>query len=66
MTQPKGYVNTEYLQIMSEFVKHLKQHSYMLMQIQPGHKVLDVGCGPASDTIHLGLECFLTWQAKLA
>ena len=30
---------------MGEFVKHLKQRSYTLMQIQPGQKVLDVGCG---------------------
>src|SRR4051812_28551049 len=53
MTQPKGYVNTEYLQVVGEVVKHLKQRSYTLMQIQPGQKVLDVGCGPASDTIEL-------------
>jgi ubiquinone/menaquinone biosynthesis C-methylase UbiE len=53
MTPPKGYVNTEYLQATGEFVKHLKQRSYALMRIQPGHKVLDVGCGPASDTIQL-------------
>jgi ubiquinone/menaquinone biosynthesis C-methylase UbiE len=53
MTQPKGYADTEYLQSLGEFVKHLKHRSYMLMQIQPGHKVLDVGCGPASDTIEL-------------
>jgi ubiquinone/menaquinone biosynthesis C-methylase UbiE len=54
MIQPQGYVNSEYLQIMGEFVKHLKQRSYALMQIQPGNKILDVGCGPASDTIQLG------------
>ena len=53
MTQPKGYVDTEYLQVMAKFVKHLKQRSYTLMQIETGHKVLDVGCGPGSDTIPL-------------
>lgn len=53
MSQPKGYVDTKYLQSLGEFVKQLKHRSYMLMQIQPGHKVLDVGCGPASDTIQL-------------
>ncbi len=55
MTQPQGYVDRDYLQVVTEFVKHLKQRSYALMQIQPGHKVLDVGCGPASDTIQLGI-----------
>ncbi len=51
MSQPKGYVDTEYLRVVGEFVKHLKQRSYTLMHIQPGHKVLDVGCGPGTDTI---------------
>lgn len=31
----------------------LKQRTYELMQIQNGARVLDVGCGPASDTIAL-------------
>lgn len=53
MTQPKGYVNSEYLQVVGAFVKHLKQRSYALMQIQPGQTVLDVGCGPGTDTIPL-------------
>ena len=53
MTQPKGYVNIDYLQVTGKFVKHLKQRTYTLMQIQSGQKILDVGCGPASDTISL-------------
>lgn len=53
MTQPKGYVDSEYLQIFGDFVKHVKERSYTLMQIQPGCKVLDVGCGPGTDTIPL-------------
>ena len=53
MAQPKGYVNTEYLQIVGKFVKDLKLRTYELMKIQPGQKILDVGCGPASDTIQL-------------
>ncbi len=53
MTQLKGYVNTEYLQTVGEFISNLKQRSYTLMQIHPGQTILDVGCGPASDTIQL-------------
>ncbi len=54
MAQPKGYVNPDYLRVVGEFVNHLKQRTYSLMQILPGQKVLDVGCGPASDTLQLG------------
>ena len=53
MTQLKGYVNTQYLQIVGEFVSELKHRSYTLMQIQSGQTILDVGCGSASDTIQL-------------
>lgn len=31
----------------------LKQRTYQLMGMRPGDRVLDVGCGPASDTIAL-------------
>jgi ubiquinone/menaquinone biosynthesis C-methylase UbiE len=33
-----------------------KQKSYACMRIQPGDSVLDVGCGPGSDTIHLAQQ----------
>jgi len=55
MLQPKGYVDPEYLGVMGKLLNHIKQRSYALMQIQPGHKVLDVGCGPGTDTIPLAL-----------
>jgi ubiquinone/menaquinone biosynthesis C-methylase UbiE len=32
----------------------LKKRTYELLQLRPGAKVLDVGCGPASDTIEMG------------
>ena len=53
MTTTKGYVDTEYLRIAGEFLKQLKQRTYSRMQIQVGHKVLDVGCGPGIDSLAL-------------
>src|SRR5215470_15844457 len=53
MSIPKGYVGTEYLQLLEEQMMEFKRRSYALMHIQPGDSVLDVGCGPGSDTIHL-------------
>ncbi len=48
-----GYVDSEYLKMLARLTKPVKQLTYELMQIEPGHKVLDVGCGPATDTIQL-------------
>jgi ubiquinone/menaquinone biosynthesis C-methylase UbiE len=53
MSQPKGYVDPEYLRVIGNLLNHIKQRSYAFMQIQPGHKVLDLGCGPGTDTISL-------------
>jgi ubiquinone/menaquinone biosynthesis C-methylase UbiE len=53
MSQPKGYVDPEFLHVIGNLLNHIKQRSYELMQIQPGHKVLDLGCGPGTDTIPL-------------
>jgi len=53
MSRPKGYVDSGYLRTVGEFVKALKLLSYDHMHIQAGQSVLDVGCGPASDTIEL-------------
>lgn len=51
--RPKGYVDSGYLQTTDDLLQHFKQRSYELMRIKAGHNVLDVGCGPASDTIAL-------------
>jgi ubiquinone/menaquinone biosynthesis C-methylase UbiE len=53
MSQPKGYVDPEFLRLTGNLLAHIKQRSYALMHIQPGHKLLDLGCGPATDTIPL-------------
>jgi len=53
MSQRKGYVDSEYLRVIGDQLNHIKQRSYALMQIQSGHKLLDLGCGPGTDTIPL-------------
>ena len=53
MSQPKGYVDPEFLRVTGNLLNHIKQRSYELMQIKPGHRVLDLGCGPGTDTIPL-------------
>ncbi len=54
MNKPKGYVSSDYLRVVGQSVKHIKKRTYALMNVRKGQKVLDVGCGPASDTIELG------------
>lgn len=53
MATPKGYVDSEYLRVVGEFLNHLKQQTYTRMKIELGHKVLDVGCGLGIDTMAL-------------
>lgn len=53
MPTPKGYVDRTYLQTAALLLAPVKQRSYALMQIQSGGKVLDLGCGPGTDTIPL-------------
>lgn len=48
----KGYVNAQYLKRIARTQgKKVKQASLKLMDIQEGSQVLDVGCGPATDTL---------------
>ncbi|TMA70424.1 MAG: methyltransferase domain-containing protein [Deltaproteobacteria bacterium] len=52
--QPKGYVDAAYLDLHKVLLDRAKRASYELLHLAPGHHVLDVGCGPATDTISLG------------
>jgi ubiquinone/menaquinone biosynthesis C-methylase UbiE len=52
-SRPKGYVDSEYLDMLAQLVKQYKQRTYELMRIERGHRVLDLGCGPGTDTVPL-------------
>lgn len=51
---PKGYLDTEALDTFAKLLNGIKQCSYEKMHILTGHKLLDIGCGPGTDTIPLG------------
>ena len=53
MTQSRGYVDPNYLHVLAELAQQEKQRTYSWMHLQPGDAVLDVGCGPGTDTIAL-------------
>ncbi|MGH8544712.1 MAG: methyltransferase domain-containing protein [Gammaproteobacteria bacterium] len=53
MTQAKGYVDRAYLRCAEQLLRSVKEQSYARMRVEPGHKVLDVGCGPGTDTLPL-------------
>jgi ubiquinone/menaquinone biosynthesis C-methylase UbiE len=53
MNTTTWHVSSDYLRLLEEQMMGMKSKSYALMQIEQGHTVLDVGCGPGTDTIHL-------------
>jgi len=53
MTQAKGYVDQQYLSVIADLVQENKRRSYDRMRVVPGCAVLDVGCGPGTDTVPL-------------
>jgi ubiquinone/menaquinone biosynthesis C-methylase UbiE len=48
-----GYVDRNYLQQVGDWMRNVKQATYKHMHVAYGQHVLDVGCGPASDTLAL-------------
>lgn len=52
----RGYVDPGYLRGAAELLAPVKEQSYAWMAFQPGHQVLDLGCGPGSDTVALALR----------
>jgi len=53
MTQGMGYVDPAYLDAAARLVAAGKRLSYERMRLAPGAAVLDVGCGPGTDTLPL-------------
>ncbi len=44
-----GYVDSAYLRATAAHVQGAKRRSYALMNLAPGLRVLELGCGPATD-----------------
>jgi ubiquinone/menaquinone biosynthesis C-methylase UbiE len=54
MSIPKSYIDVSYLDALAKLLVGIKQRSYEVMSVQRGDTVLDVGCGPGTDTLTLG------------
>ena len=55
MIQSRGYVDETYLRTVGALFHQDKQRTFRAMKIQDGYAVLDVGCGPGTDTRALAL-----------
>lgn len=51
MKPPDGYVDPAYLDTAARMLASVKQRTHELMRLAPGMRMLDVGCGPGTDTI---------------
>ncbi len=54
MPKSEGYVSPKYLKTIAEFAREFKDASFQKMKLKAGNAVLDIGCGPAIDTIAMG------------
>lgn len=48
-----GYLDADRLDVLAGGVSELKRRSHQWMELEPGQRVLDVGCGPGIDTLAL-------------
>ena len=46
-------IDADYLRRAATLLKELKETTYRRMEIRPGHRLLDAGCGPGVDTLPL-------------
>ena len=53
MTHGTGYVDPAYLDAAARLAAEGKERSYARLGLAPGERVLDVGCGPGTDTLPL-------------
>jgi SAM-dependent methyltransferase len=53
MGQAKGYVDAGYLAAAASLMAGVKRRTFELMRLAPGRRVLDLGCGPGTDTLDL-------------
>ncbi len=58
-----GYVAAEYLEATARIAAPIKSRTYEEMRAQPGHRVLDVGCGIGIDVIELAQRIGSTGHA---
>ncbi len=57
-----GYVDSSYLARLAQVTMPIKKRSYEYMHLAPGQVVLDVGCGPGTDTLPLCRQVSPTGQ----
>ena len=51
-----GYVDRDYLERAGRLLAPIKLRSHELMSLEPGQRLLDLGCGPGIDTVMLGQQ----------